>query len=70
MADDYSEFRDTDDDQELQDVVPVEPEVHISREELLARYQVCSSRFKGDDHRRFLLFRLRKWSAIVFEAST
>lgn len=38
---DFSDFEDG--EQEEQEVVHEEPEIRISREELIARYQVCSS---------------------------
>ncbi len=36
---DFSDFEDV--EQEEQEIVPEEPEIRISREELIARYQVC-----------------------------
>jgi hypothetical protein len=35
----FSDFEDV--EQEEQEIVPEEPEIRISREELIARYQVC-----------------------------
>lgn len=37
----FSDFEDV--EQEEQEVIPPEPEIRITREELIARYQVCSS---------------------------
>jgi hypothetical protein len=41
----FREFEDV--EQEEQDIVPEEPEVRISREEVIARYQVCKRPFQN-----------------------
>ena len=38
----FREFKDVDHRDEPEDLVPVEPEIHIDREQVLARYHVCS----------------------------
>ena len=48
----FSDFEDADQEEE-QDMVPEEPEVRISREEVIARYQVCLLSFKLFFHSLF-----------------
>jgi hypothetical protein len=50
----FRDFENLEQDEE-QEIVPEEPEIRISREEIISRYQVCSFQFQNNISFFFIL---------------